>query len=201
MCKCVYTEHKRCRRACVSLCLSWHFAVPGAHADSARTLLQPGNAEGTAGLCRRQRAAPPRHSCLLNPPKPTLIKHWYLAFKKCRSVYLMQEYHPRRRKSTLGSFHESLGFVSVQNTDVLSDGNEKLLQQNERYIVQGFILTWGMQYDIREFTAKTGKEKWNLRIVNGLLHTLQTKTQFWHARLHCFPYEPTVFILTEITVT
>lgn len=53
----------------------------------------------------------------------------------------MQEYHPRRRKSTLGSFHESLGFVSVQNTGILSDGNEKLLQQNERYIAQGFIVT------------------------------------------------------------
>lgn len=41
----------------------------------------------------------------------------------------MQEYRPRRRKVTLGSFHESLVFVLVQNTDLLSDHNEKLLQQ------------------------------------------------------------------------
>lgn len=58
------------------------------------------------------------------------------------------------RISSLGSFHESLGFVSVQNADILSDRNEKLLQQKERYIVQSFILIGGMQYDIRESTTK-----------------------------------------------
>lgn len=90
----------------------------------------------------------------------------------------MQEDHLRRRKSTLGSFHESLFFVSVQSTDILSDHNEKLNNKKKDRLYRALFLYEECNTISENPLRKvSGKEKWNLGIVNGLLHTLQTKTQ------------------------
>lgn len=62
------------------------------------------------------------HSCSLQEPQlpaqPTTAHiNKTLIFGFLKMQKFMQEYHPSRRKATLVSFHESLVFVSVQNTD------------------------------------------------------------------------------------